>query len=120
MAYRSCRRPIVRPATPMAPGSEPENPRRVLSPAPSVVSLTAAPGHAYISITRFVLRKDYRRCNWSRPLPRPLTIPDLLTLETLGDVAHSSISIYRPSTAPSSRGGSNVSRAASLPTALGY
>jgi hypothetical protein len=26
------------------------------------------------------------RPDWSRPLPRPLTIPDLLTLETLNDV----------------------------------
>jgi hypothetical protein len=24
--------------------------------------------------------------NWSRPLPRPLTIPDILTLETLTEV----------------------------------
>ena len=26
------------------------------------------------------------RLDWSRPLPRPVTIPDLLTLETLNDV----------------------------------
>jgi hypothetical protein len=26
------------------------------------------------------------RPDWSRPLPRPITIPDLLTLETLADV----------------------------------
>jgi hypothetical protein len=26
------------------------------------------------------------RLDWSRALPRPLTIPDLLTLETLADV----------------------------------
>ena len=26
------------------------------------------------------------RPDWSRPLPRPITLPDILTLETLDDV----------------------------------
>ena len=41
-----------------------------------------------VGITRLrgQLRWRLPRRDWSRPLPRPLTIPDILTLETLEDV----------------------------------